>query len=330
MSRELVLHMNQQKAVCIEKQLDEVKQQKFTAIQISPVQPTKELNWQFWNVYQSTSFSRIGNQYCENEEDLKRLCFEAHKRNLKIIVDVVFGHVASDENCYYKPHKLVDEELKNPYFYKTKDKVTNWNDRWQCTNLNYGLPCLDWKNYDLQDIELKFLKKLVDLGVDGFRFDALKHCPTTEDNHWFKRVVDEIKKYKKDLFIYGEVIFTPNHIIDEYISKGVNVLTTNSATDKSKLVTFIDSHDLLFEFKTSKHYTKELLEREWGILLNSEKESNHLFYVRPSKEYLDKYFGIKEGRIPYEGVDSFKIDSFDNTWKSDKVRELNERFLNNI
>ena len=62
------------------------------------------------------------------------------------------------------------------------------------------------------------------------------------------------------------------------------------------------------------------------MLLNSEREETHLFYVRPSKEYLDKYFGIKEGRVPYENADSFKIDSFDDTWKSDRIREINKKY----
>ena len=322
----LGIQMFQQKISDITLQLDKIKEQGFDFIQLTPVQPTKEYNWEFWNVYQPISFSKIGNQYCKDENELKVFCDEAHKRGLKIVIDVVFGHVASKNNCYYEPNELVDEELKNPYFFKTKEKVRNWEDRWQCTNLNYGLACLDWKNYDLQDIEYNFLKKLIDLGADGFRLDALKHCSTDEDNHFFKRVINRIKEYKQDLFIYGEVIFTPNNIIDEYISKGISVLTTNSASDKSKLVTFIDSHDLLFEFKTSRHYTKELLEREWEVLLNSEREESHLFYVRPSKEYLDKYFAIKEGRVPYENADSFKIDSFDDTWKSDRIREINKKY----
>ena len=327
MSKRLILQMFQQKVTDIIEQLDKVKEQGFSYIQITPVQPTKEYSWEFWNVYQPISFSRIGNQYCKDENELKKLCDKAHNKGLKIIVDVVFGHVASKNNCYYEPHELVDEELKNPYFFKTKEKVRNWEDRWQCTNLNYGLACLDWKNYDLQYIELNFLKKLVDLGADGFRLDALKHCSTEEGNHFFKRVIDKIKEYKPNLLIYGEVIFTPNHIIDEYISKGINVLTTNSATDRSKLVTFIDSHDLLFTFKASKHYTKELLESEWKVLLNSEREESHIFYVRPSKEYLDKYFRIKEGRVPYENPDSFKINSFDDTWKSEEIRNINMEVL---
>ena len=323
MSKKLILQMFQQKLSEIIEQLDIVKQQNFDYIQITPLQPTKEFNWEFWNVYQPISFKKIGNQYCEDKNEFKKLCDEAHKRGIKIIVDVVFGHVASKNNCYYAPNEQVDEELKNKYFYKTKEKVRNWEDRWQCTNLNYGLACLDWKNYDLQDIEVDFLKRLVDLGADGFRLDALKHCSTEEDNHFFTRVISEIKKYKSDLLIYGEVIFTQHNVIDEYISKGINVLTTNGATDRSKLVTFIDSHDMLYEFKITKNYTKEIICNEWKVLINDKTIRYNIFYVRPSREYLDKYFGIKEGRIPYEGPDSFKIDTFDETWKSEEIRIIN-------
>ena len=188
----LGIQMFQQKITDITLHIDKIKEQWFDFIQITPVQPTKEYNWEFWNVYQPISFSRIGNQYCKDENELKVFCDEAHKRGLKKVIDVVFGHVASKNNCYYEPNELVDEDLKNPYFFKTKLKVRNWEDRWQCTNLNYGLACLDWKNYDLQDIEYNFLKKLIDLGADGFRLEALKHCSTDEDNHFFKRVINRI------------------------------------------------------------------------------------------------------------------------------------------
>ena len=80
---------------------------------------------------------------------------------------------------------------------------------------------------------------------------------------------------------------------------------------------------MLYEFKITKNYTKEIICNEWQVLINDKTTRYNIFYVRPSREYLDKYFGIKEGRIPYEGSDSFKIDTFDETWKSEEIRIIN-------
>ena len=86
--------------------VEEVAKQGFTAIQTSPLQPVKEpihsnLN-NSWAIYQPIDFL-IGNDL-GTEEDLKNLANRCHANGLKLVVDVVFHHVANERRAKKKRH----------------------------------------------------------------------------------------------------------------------------------------------------------------------------------------------------------------------------------
>ena len=93
-----------------------VKEQGFDAIQISPIQGTKDSGMEWWKLYQPTNF-KIGNTQIGTKEQLKELCAVANQYGIKIIVDVVLRHVAGDPQSPLTPHKDVDPELL-PYLCK--------------------------------------------------------------------------------------------------------------------------------------------------------------------------------------------------------------------
>lgn len=291
-----ILHLFQWKLKDIESTLDEVKDQGFNAIQISPIQPCKD-GQEWWNVYQSKGF-KIGNKYGTKEE-LISLCKKAKEKGLKVISDVICNHVANagGGNLKLTVHPEVAADLvENKYFWKEKRNILNWNNRSEVINYCMELPGLQTANYDLQDIIIDFLNELIDCGVDGFRFDAAKNIalPSEGCDFWI-RVLNGLKR--KDLFNYAEVIFTEKYFIDEY-SKYINVLTDSYGSDKNKLVTFVETHDsYLNDGPTgyTKRMSDEMLVNEYRILVNN--YPNTLFYTRP----------------------------FNDTWKTKAIREINNR-----
>ncbi len=97
--------------------------------------------------------------------DLKRLIAEAHRRNLKVIVDVVVNHTAWD-------NELI---TKHPEFYKKNDKgeiippVPDWAD----------VAGLDYSKLELRRYIIDMLKTWVrDYEIDGFRCDVALFVPT--------------------------------------------------------------------------------------------------------------------------------------------------------
>lgn len=282
-----ILHLFQWKITDIIRELDTIKNQGFDAIQISPIQGTKDSGSEWWELYQPTNL-KIGNPQIGSIKDLIKLVQEARKYNLKIIVDVVLRHVASDENNNLKPHRNVDQELL-PYLAEPIQGYNIDDDRYQCTRRCLGLPMLDYDNPELQKIYRRFLDQLVFIGVDGFRLDQLKHYALPEEG-------SNILNIFKDYEFYGEAIYCPNWLLDKY-SKYMNVITEGRPSDISKLVGKFESHDDYLEFGVTKRMDDAMRLREWDVIANQLGAGNCLYYARP----------------------------FETLWKSEKMREINKK-----
>ena len=284
---ERVIHMYNWKTKDTKNKVQEIANQGFTAIQIPTVQPFKNSykdKW-YWQ-YQPLSFE-IGNEFGSKEE-LISLCNKAHEYGLKIIVDVILTHMAGDDYGNIIPHPSVDRRLVENDIWKSFDRIYNWNDRYEVITKTHGMPTIQLAKPKAQEFALDFIDRLRQCGVDGLRLDSGKSIALPEEGN------DFLTKLPKDMFIYAEVIFESKELIDKYCQY-VNVLTSSYGSDRNRMVTFIDSHDLQYEFKVTSHYTNEVIKREYNILCSN--FPNTLFYVRP----------------------------FDNCWESEEVKRANLR-----
>jgi glycosidase len=119
-------------------------------------------------------------------EDLHRLITEAHRRKMKVIIDIVANHTAWDSVL-----------MKEPQFYthdssgKIISPVPNWTD---VADLNYDNPRL--RAYILE--MLKYWLREYDL--DGFRCDVAGMVPTS----FWEEARTELEKIKPDLVMLAE------------------------------------------------------------------------------------------------------------------------------
>jgi len=116
--------------------------------------------------YSVRDYYKINPDY-GTEADLKRLVFEAHKRGMKVIIDIVANHTAWDSVM-----------MNHPEFYKQDAKgkiippVPEWTD---VAGLNYD-------NAKLREYMIAMLKHWVDpatFDLDGFRCDVAYMVPTS-------------------------------------------------------------------------------------------------------------------------------------------------------
>ena len=287
-----VLHLFNWRLEDVEKELEKISEQGFDAIQINPIQPLKEDGVrQWWMSYQPIGFS-IGN-YFGSKDDLTKLCYEAEKYNIKIIADVVCNHMAAKNDDALHPHEKVDPKIRDRSdFWKEAKNVENWKDRYQVTHYCMGLPGLNVAQHKLQDIIIDFLNELIDCGVSGFRFDAAKSIGLPEEGYDFwPRVIYCLKKY--GLIVYGEVIFSEKELIDKYCQY-IGVLTNCDGSNRDRIVSFVESHDSNLDFGYTKNIDSRQIARDYRNLANY--YDNTLFYARP----------------------------FDDTWKTDIVRQANK------
>lgn len=126
-------------------------------------------------------------------EDMKELIAEAKKRGIRILMDLVVNH-SSDRHAWFQA------ALKDPFgkygkyyvFREGKDgkEPNNWRSifggsAWEKVprydNLYYlhiftkEQPDLNWENQELREEIYEMILKWMDLGLGGFRLDAISH-----------------------------------------------------------------------------------------------------------------------------------------------------------
>lgn len=278
--RHIIAHLLGWKLRDITKNLDAIKSAGFDGIQVSPLQGCKDdNNHEFWIYYQPLSMSLIGSKQIGYKEDLMELCREAEKRNIFISVDLVLRHVAGLNSGELIPHEKVDKILTdNPYFWTHATNTTDYWDRHKSITRAFGMPMLDYNNWDLQDLYKQYIRSLKECGVKSLRIDMGKHFSLPEEGSVFwTRVFDEFK----DMFNYCECLECETELLDKY-TKYMNVITDyRMPTDRSKAVVFIESHDSYFTFKTTTKMSDHQILDEYEYLIKTNKDSHILFFVRP-------------------------------------------------
>ena len=279
----------------------------YSAIQLSPMQELKEGtvnkpydNW--WAVYQPISFNINQSQsHCVGTKDeLIDLCNEAHKYDIKVIMDVVFNHMANNGANTLCP--LIDPDFLNDpsCWHDYSQNSSHYNDRYDVTQrCMAGLPDLNTGNQKVQDKALALMKEYIDCGVDGFRFDAAKQIETPDDHSsyasdFWPTVIDGSNSYAQStrgiiLHFYGELLqetdnygSLPISAYTKYMSATESVWSNDirykleahnaSALQKAyfkqasadKLVLWAESHDTVGDGSSlySNQYT---LDKAWAL-----------------------------------------------------------------
>jgi glycosidase len=167
--------------------LDDLKNLGVTVVWLMPVHPIGEKGrkGQYGSPYSIKDYYAIDPNY-GTVDDLKHLVSEAHRRGMKVIMDLVANHTAWDSVM-----------MAHPEFYK-QDKngniippVPEWTD---VAGLNYS-------NQELRRYMIAMLKHWIQTcDVDGFRCDVASNVPT---DFWEQARV-EIEKVKPDIMLLAE------------------------------------------------------------------------------------------------------------------------------
>lgn len=193
-----ILHCFDWKYTDIIDELPNIAEAGFTSIQTSPAQVGQTSGKWYW-LYQPLGFY-IGDNDIGTKADLEKLCEEAHKYGIKIIVDVVANHLAGD-------HTNIDEELKPDEYWR--EKTENWDTslyspRYIITHKDVGMPDIVSENVFVQQKVKNYVQELKSVGVDGIRWDVAKgiQLPSEECAFW-SEVLDT------EMYNYGEVTGNP-------------------------------------------------------------------------------------------------------------------------
>ena len=186
----VILHCFDWTLADIQEEIPNIAKAGFTAVQTSPVHERAGKGSVWYDVYRPYDF-KIGNGL-GTEADLKALCAKAHEYGVKVIVDVVANHT---------DYSNVAARLLNLSLYHQLGHGIDWNNRNDVTHGEIGMKDLDTNNPTVQAIIKQYIQDLKACGVDGVRWDAIKHIGLpSEGDSFMQNVVDQ------EMYNYGEIL----------------------------------------------------------------------------------------------------------------------------
>jgi maltose alpha-D-glucosyltransferase/alpha-amylase len=179
-------------------------------------------------------------------EDVRLLVEAAHQRGIRVIADLVMNHTSSDHPWFQEARSDPGSPKRDWYVWSDTDdryrdariifvdtEVSNWT--WDAVAGQYywhrffsHQPDLNYDNPEVQEAMLDVLRFWLDLGLDGFRLDAVPYlferegtsCENLPETHaYLKRVRVEIDSLYPDKVLLAEVNQWPAEVVD-YFGEG--------------------------------------------------------------------------------------------------------------
>ena len=318
----VILHCFDWTLADIQEEIPNIAKAGFTAVQTSPVHERAGKGSVWYDVYRPYDF-KIGNGL-GTEADLKALCAKAHEYGVKVIVDVVANHT---------DYGNVADRLKDEGLYHQPFDVGNWHDRHQVTFGKIGMWDLDTNNPTVQAIIKQYIQDLKACGVDGIRWDAIKHIGLpSEGDSFMQNVVDQ------EMYNYGEILdgtggddktLFPeyqtymsitdngygNGFADSFAGGSINgsVGNFNQRNAKTeKLVYWGESHDTYAnDGGQSKNKSQNVIDRAYAVVAGN-NGATALYFSRPAqKAKNDIKFGDK-GSVHFKDAEVAQVNYMHN------------------
>ncbi|KTR60906.1 oligo-1,6-glucosidase [Exiguobacterium indicum] len=124
--------------------------------------------------------------------DFDLLMEEAHKRDIKVLLDLVVNHTSDEHPWFLESRSSKDNEKRDWYIWKDAvngGEPNNWESIFGGSAWEYDekteqyflhvfsrrQPDLNWQNRDMRQAVYTMINWWLDKGIDGFRIDAISH-----------------------------------------------------------------------------------------------------------------------------------------------------------
>ncbi|MBO4290180.1 MAG: hypothetical protein J5865_08810 [Lachnospiraceae bacterium] len=261
-------------------------------------------------------------------EDLKELLNLCHERNVEVILDLVINHTGR-RNKWFSDFVVARRQgdTASPYydFYSTCsqneayptgrvwEKVAGTDICYEC-NFSTDMPELNYDSENVRQAVLDVAKYYLDLGVDGFRFDAAKYVylgDNAASASFWEWYMGELRKIKPDVYAVAEV-WDADGITDIYYpamdcfdfsvaTAGGLLAETANHRDVSRLTDYVDSYlDNVTSMRDGAMIVQFLsnhdMDRAAGFLTEASgnmKVAANLYLLAPGSPYI--YYGEELG-----------------------------------
>ena len=184
-----------------------------------------------YHKYDATDYYEIDWRF-GTEEDLKELADLCEQRNIKLILDLAINHTSSQHEWFIQfKQARANGDTENPYYdyyscVTTAEKVGGVTyqkiagvDCWYECNFSGDMPELNFDNPEVRQAMLDVAKYYLALGVDGFRFDAVKYIyygDTAKSVAFWEWYMEELRKIDPEIYCVGECWSGETEILEYY------------------------------------------------------------------------------------------------------------------
>lgn len=235
----------------ITSKLDYLKELGVDGLWLTPFYPSPKVD----NGYDISDYYGIDPEY-GTMEDFEYFISEAHKRNIKVIIDLVLNHTSSMHQWFQESKSSRNHPKRDWYIWK--DEPNNWESFFSGSAWEYDENTgqyyyhafakeqvdLNWSNPEVKKAMFDVMKFWLDKGVDGFRLDVinfLKVNDTFRDNPFDPEKKEQIHLYDKDqegiLTVIEEIAevvhqYPGKFLVGEVGSEDIDILKRYSGTGK--------------------------------------------------------------------------------------------------
>ncbi|MDN4593318.1 alpha-amylase family glycosyl hydrolase [Polycladomyces subterraneus] len=176
-----------------------------------------------YHKYDVVDYYQVDPQY-GTLEDFRRLIREAHKRGIKVIIDLVVNHTSNQHPWFVSASKDKNSPYRDYYIWADAETDIHekvpwgqpvWHETYPGSGDYYyglfwsGMPELNYDNPRVREEIIKIGKFWLKQGADGFRLDAAKYIyPDTleaKNHEWWSQFRREMQKVKPNVYLVGEV-----------------------------------------------------------------------------------------------------------------------------
>ena len=214
----------------VTEKLDYIMEMGFNGIWLMPIHPSPT-----YHKYDVINYYEIDEIY-GTLNDFKRLIDEAHKRGIKVILDLVINHTSSNHPWFKEACEYIVEngEVGGKYgqYYNftlqggTGFSNVNGSSYYYESRFWSGMPDLNLNSDEVKNEIIDIMEYwMIEYAVDGFRLDAVTSYYTGNENKniaFLSWLNNEAKNIKDDCYIVGEAWLNSDNEINRYYESGID------------------------------------------------------------------------------------------------------------
>ncbi|MEQ2528408.1 alpha,alpha-phosphotrehalase [Bacillaceae bacterium CLA-AA-H227] len=303
------------------KKLDYLKELGVDVLWLTPIYESPQKD----NGYDISDYYKIHEPY-GSMEDFEQLLEEAHKRGIKIIMDIVINHTSTAHEWFQKALTSKDNPYRDYYVWKDGkegEAPTNWISKfggsaWQYDEATeqYYLHLFDvtqadlnWENEVVRKDLYKMMEYWLKKGVDGFRLDVINLISKdqsfpNDDRGDGRRFYTDGPRIHEYLHEMNQAVFSKYDImtVGEMSSTSIDNCIQYTNPKSEELNMTFNFHHLKVDYPNGEKWTKADFDfqelknilSKWQVEMNKGDGWNALFWCNHDQPRVVSRFGNDE------------------------------------